>query len=455
MRMGTSFRNRARQGEAGPRQRFTLQELRAAARLLAEIADGGKPSTTTTMGAWVGASFDPSKAVRSNRSYAQSLGWQTRIREIQTLLSLSPSSTEEAFATAVADFQQRQRLVADGILGPNTWRRLEPLLGPPRGLTATDVRDDRIDVFAQRALLRLAQNPTTTDDAREMLSAVKGQTLAGIYKEDQRVPALRAQRMGAWWGTLIPPGTDAASVPDPANAATGLPIIVFRDQVRSAASRLDPALVEVWRELKLQADLARAAQVIDGDNPLETATVAIGAAGGECERTNACSFYTKNMTAPPATRTGLEVTEIRIDLSTQRMTLRYSDGSVESVDVSTGRGRCGTKGNPCATQPSLNCTPTGTFTIDCITTKGPDHKNSLGQSMPYFVAFCAPRAIGIHRGEVVLKKNRDGSKQAVPASHGCVRVQSLALAKRIWERVTSKTKVFVTGTAQAIPRKCG
>lgn len=454
MKMETSLRNRARQGEAGPRRQFTLQELRGAARVLVEIASGGQRPTIATAGAWVGASFDLPKAVRSNRTYAQSLGWHARMREIQALLSLAPSSTEEAFAMAIAEFQQRQGLVADGMLGPGTWSKLEAELPPSRVLTVADVRDDRIDVFAQRALLRLSEDPKTTDDAREMVSAVKEQRLAGIYKEDQRVPALRAQRMGTWWGTLIPTGSDATSVSNPANLPPELPIIVFRDQVRSTASRLDPALVEVWRELKLQADLARAGQVVDGDNPLGAASVTIGAGGAECQRIEGCAFYTKNMSAPPATRTGLEVTDIRIDLSTQRMNLRYSDGSVESVDVSTGRGRCGTRGNSCATQPSLNCTPTGTFTIDCITTKGANHENSLGQAMPYFVAFCAPRAIGIHRGEVVFKKKRDGSKQAVPASHGCVRVQSLALAKRIWERVTSKTKVVVTGTAQAIPRKC-
>ena len=107
--------------------------------------------------------------------------------------------------------------------------------------TARDVIHPHIDVHAQYALLRMFKgDPGARADAARMLAAVKTGTLAGIYKEDQRVPALLARRMGSNWWELIPQGEDAALVLDPDPSAPS--IIVFRDQVRSLPSRLDPAL---------------------------------------------------------------------------------------------------------------------------------------------------------------------------------------------------------------------
>jgi hypothetical protein len=77
-----------------------------------------------------------------------------------------------------------------------------------------------------------------------MLGAVKSGALAGIYKEDQQVPALRARRVGTSWWLVIPKGEDAALF---LGAAPGeAPMIVFRDGVRSNAARLDPALRKAW-----------------------------------------------------------------------------------------------------------------------------------------------------------------------------------------------------------------
>src|SRR3982750_1979770 len=73
-------------------------------------------------------------------------------------------------------------------------------VGTPATVTATSagVIDARIDVFAQRALLRMAKSPdpAARADASQMLGAVKSGRLAGIYKEDEQVPALRARRVG-------------------------------------------------------------------------------------------------------------------------------------------------------------------------------------------------------------------------------------------------------------------
>jgi len=105
-----------------------------------------------------------------------------------------------------------------------------------------------IDVYAQRAIVRLSKNPAAVGDAHALLEAVKSRELRGIFIENQKVPALRAQKLGTWYGKLIPPGEDAAVVPAPAGSAEP-PLIAFRDAVKANPARLDPALVKASREL--------------------------------------------------------------------------------------------------------------------------------------------------------------------------------------------------------------
>jgi hypothetical protein len=125
---------------------------------------------------------------------------------------------------------------------------LEGELSTPVTATPAGVIDARIDVFAQRALLRMAKSPdpAARADASAMLGAVKSGVLAGIYKEDEQVPALRARRVGTSWWLVIPKGQDAAVLREPGAA----PLIVFRDSARSNAARLDPALRKAWASLR-------------------------------------------------------------------------------------------------------------------------------------------------------------------------------------------------------------
>jgi len=125
---------------------------------------------------------------------------------------------------------------------------LQGELSAPVPVTATQagVIDARIDVFAQKALLRMANgpDPAARADASQMLGAVKAGALAGIYKEDEQVPALRARKLGSSWWLVIPKGEDAVLF---LGAAPGeAPLIDFRDSVRSNAARLDPALRKAW-----------------------------------------------------------------------------------------------------------------------------------------------------------------------------------------------------------------
>ena len=117
-----------------------------------------------------------------------------------------------------------------------------------RPVVPQDLIDPRIDVYAQRALYRMmtGPDPGAADDARQMLASVRSGLLGGIYISNQLVPAKRARAKGTWWWLVIPKGEDAALMPAPPEP----PIIVFRDEVKSVSSRLDPALrraYSAWR----------------------------------------------------------------------------------------------------------------------------------------------------------------------------------------------------------------
>jgi hypothetical protein len=78
------------------------------------------------------ASIDVDRAVRLNRRYAQSLGWQAQRDRILLFLGLTPMTGPRAFAQAVAQWQRSQLgLAADGVIGPSTWRHLQAAMGWP------------------------------------------------------------------------------------------------------------------------------------------------------------------------------------------------------------------------------------------------------------------------------------------------------------------------------------
>jgi hypothetical protein len=124
----------------------------------------------------------------------------------------------------------------------------------PTGSTFTrhDVIHKRIDVFAQYSLLRMFKGDAATRaDGEAMLEAVKANQLAGIYKENELIPVMRAKSMSMGWWQLIPKGEDAALIGHPGDLVTRAPIIVFRDGIRSTPPRLDRALRKAWRSFQL------------------------------------------------------------------------------------------------------------------------------------------------------------------------------------------------------------
>lgn len=116
------------------------------------------------------------------------------------------------------------------------------------------VIDPRIEVHAQQSLLRLSKNPRTSGDAAALLGAVKSGRLGGIYKEDQKVPALLAKALSRGWWEVIPKHADAALVQNRNKSAA--PILVFRSSIHQNPSRLDKTLERGWGLLQASTKLS-------------------------------------------------------------------------------------------------------------------------------------------------------------------------------------------------------
>lgn len=110
--------------------------------------------------------------------------------------------------------------------------------------TTEDIIDNRIDVDAQYALMRMMSPRDFSQHfaGSAILSAVKSGELGGIYQADRGVPAQRAQKAGGSWWTIVPKGFDATCY----KAGTGAPIIVYRPGIGGSRERLDPALRSAW-----------------------------------------------------------------------------------------------------------------------------------------------------------------------------------------------------------------
>lgn len=91
--------------------------------LFSEFGSEGEEFEEAVSGA---PSFDEDRAVRLNRLYGMSLGWQNNPYFIRPMLGIIPlfEPSENDFAAAVARWQRAKGLPADGVLGPQTYARL-------------------------------------------------------------------------------------------------------------------------------------------------------------------------------------------------------------------------------------------------------------------------------------------------------------------------------------------
>lgn len=115
------------------------------------------------------------------------------------------------------------------------WREAEGMFEINEEVPASDLQfprdviDPRIDVDAQRALISMAssRNISEINDAFTILELVKTGRVLGIYKPDQKVPALMARRYGIGWWQLLETGENSALWCHPDRPDAG-PVFVFR-----------------------------------------------------------------------------------------------------------------------------------------------------------------------------------------------------------------------------------
>jgi V8-like Glu-specific endopeptidase len=115
-----------------------------------------------------------------------------------------------------------------------------------------DVIDPRIDVAAQKALITMKGNPSTSAAAASILAEVKGGRLAGIYGDDLRAAAQLAARIGTVRWKLVPSGRDSALI-QTASVPPAAPTIIFRSLIRSEPKRLIAAVLNTWRRSRVWA----------------------------------------------------------------------------------------------------------------------------------------------------------------------------------------------------------
>ncbi|MEU6155127.1 L,D-transpeptidase [Actinosynnema sp. NPDC047251] len=159
--------------------------------------------------------------------------------------------------------------------------------------------------------------------------------------------------------------------------------------------------------------------------------------------------------APPLAQRGPMVTRIEVHLGTQQLVAHLNDGKSRSRQVSTGKGVCGTKANPCA-EPELDshdqCTPPGDFHVQSRrggNWHGSDGRLTPDHAMGYYLGFHDQRGIGIHNTQTA-----DGT----PRSHGCVRLghdnSPTGFAAWLNTHTPVGTPVVVDGVAAAAPYSC-
>jgi outer membrane protein OmpA-like peptidoglycan-associated protein len=76
------------------------------------------------------ATIDVAKAVRNNRIYAKTLGWDTQYDKIARFLGFTEKPSESAFAQAIARWQQTRGMKVDGMIGASTWKAMLAAISP-------------------------------------------------------------------------------------------------------------------------------------------------------------------------------------------------------------------------------------------------------------------------------------------------------------------------------------
>lgn len=183
--------------------------------------------------------------------------------------------------------------------------------------------------------------------------------------------------------------------------------------------------------------VAEAGSAVESEAEAIGARVASGATAGPIVQRAMSGALHRAPGAPPK-----RIVKVEVDQATsQRCTVTYKDGTVESDECSTGKGHCcfdesAGEGGVCSAGGSKadgsNCTPVGNFQI---TAKVP--KTSGGVEL--WSQFEDNRSIALH--------DYDPFVTGKPLSHGCVRLHR-PMAQKIFDLAPVGTPVVVKNLAQ-------
>lgn len=171
------------------------------------------------------------------------------LEEIYNELEWLDGFDDEDFSLELGDdewFDEMNLMSRNDIRAPTTPPSIIPAYTP------CDFIHQNIDVAAQYALYgMLKADPVSRNAAVQMLTAVKTERLGGIFQEDQKVPAMRAVRLGlGWYGPLISTyrrgASSAACIPPAPHLSHKLPLIAFKKALVKNSSLLGEQLRQVY-----------------------------------------------------------------------------------------------------------------------------------------------------------------------------------------------------------------
>ena len=141
--------------------------------------------------------------------------------------------------TAVRSYQSAHGLEANGIIGTTTMESLDALFSAPPTTTSEisvhDVIDERIDVAAQKAILRMRSR--SPDRAYELLNFIKNDQLRCFVGDDLKVAADLAQELHTFRWELVPKNEDAALVYGQGYEFP--PLAIYKEVCRKSTQHMD------------------------------------------------------------------------------------------------------------------------------------------------------------------------------------------------------------------------
>jgi hypothetical protein len=137
---------------------------------------------------------------------------------------------------------------------------------------ARKVINPRIDVSAQRALIKMSNGSIADQLRSEDILVEVGLFILGIYQQDQRRPALLARSQGRNWWELLASGQNSGILCDPAASITRDPVNPKENAVFFFRKNLSqPLLIEELRKLSDQGLALTCLGSFPGPVPIRTA----------------------------------------------------------------------------------------------------------------------------------------------------------------------------------------